>query len=399
MQLIRNGEIVTDEFVALPDDASVPADGAIIVPAPRFLADPDMSSQRPAPFGVAWPNNRRVAELSPYLERLALVALNFPSFRDGRAYSQARQLREQHRFAGELRATGDVLRDQFLFMLRAGFDSLEVRKDADAAAFLKVMAHSSIYYQPASDHRATAAVTRLARAANGIETRAVGRFPRDLPGLNAALEHATPEEILAQAIRVAPRLAIVSSFGIESAVLLHLAASVDRSLPVIFLDTGWLFGETLAYRDSLIEQLGLTDVRTIRPDARRLSRADPDSELWSEDPDRCCQVRKVEPLADALASFDGWVTGRKRFQGGARTQLATVETDAGRLKFNPFAATPAKEIAARFGAANLPRHPLAASGYLSVGCLPCSSRARAGEGVRDGRWRGRGRTECGIHGF
>jgi phosphoadenosine phosphosulfate reductase len=397
MRLIRNGKIVTDEFVVLPDDAPVPADGAIIVPALRFLAYPGTFTRRTAPVGVAWPNNTPVAELSPYLERLALVALNFPSFRDGRAYSQARQLREQHRFAGELRATGDVLRDQFLFMLRAGFGSLEVRKDADAAAFSQVIARYSIFYQHASDGRATAAVTRLARATNGIETHAIGRHSPDLPALNAALEHATPEEILAQAIRIAPRLAIVSSFGIESAVLLHLAATVDCSLPVIFLDTGWLFGETLAYRDALVEHLGLTDVRSIRPDARRLSRADPDSELWSEDPDTCCRLRKVEPLAEALASIDAWVTGRKRFQGGARTQLAIVEADAGRLKFNPFAATRQKDIAARFRAANLPRHPLGVAGYLSIGCLPCSSRSRAGEGVRDGRWRGSGRTECGIH--
>jgi phosphoadenosine phosphosulfate reductase len=119
--------------------------------------------------------------------------------------------------------------------------------------------------------------------------------------------------------------------------------------------------------------------------------------LWSEDPDTCCHLRKVEPLAQALASFDAWVTGRKRFHGGTRTELAIVEADGPRLKFNPFAAVTQKQIAARFRTADLPRHPLAASGFLSIGCLPCSSRARAGEGVRDGRWRGTGRTECGIH--
>jgi phosphoadenosine phosphosulfate reductase len=283
-------------------------------------------------------------------------------------------------------------------MLRAGFDALEIRKESDVAAFAQAVARYSIFYQSTADGRSIAAAARLKRAANGFDTRRIARPIRDLPALNAALEHATPEKILGEAIRVAPRLALVSSFGIESAVLLHLAASLDRSLPVIFLDTGWLFGETQAYRDALISHLGLTDVRTIRPDAQRLARRDPDSELWSEDPDACCRLRKVEPLADALAPFDAWVTGRKRFQGGTRAQLAIVEIDGARLKFNPFAATPQKEIAARFRAANLPRHPLGSAGYLSIGCLPCSSRAREGEGIRDGRWRGRSRTECGIHG-
>ncbi len=398
MPLIRKGKIAIDNYIALGDDAPVPDGGAILVPAQRFLAAPGEFAERRGPTGLAWPNDRRIAEIAPHLGRLALVALNFPSFRDGRAYSQARQLREQYRFAGELRATGDVLRDQFLFLLRAGFDSLELRKDADAAAFAQAVSRYSVFYQSTADGRSVAATSRLAKAAGGIDMHTIGSVGRGLPALNAALERAAPEEILSEAIRIAPRLAIVSSFGIESVVLLHLTASVDRSLPVIFLDTGWLFGETLAYRDTLIAHLGLTDVRTFRPDVQRLARADPDSELWSEDPEACCRLRKVEPLADALAPFGAWVTGRKRFHGGVRTQLAIVEADGTRLKFNPFAATSQKEIAARFRAANLPRHPLAAAGYLSAGCLPCSSRAREGEGIRDGRWRGRVRTECGIHG-
>jgi phosphoadenosine phosphosulfate reductase len=393
MLLIKNGETVTDNFVALADDEAVPGEGGIVASATRFLADPDAFAQRSAPTGVAWPNNRPVGELSPYLDKLNLVTLSFPTFRDGRAYSQARQLRERYRYAGELRGTGDVLRDQFLFFLRAGFNSLEIRKDADADAFQKAVSRYSMFYQDTADGRPTAAITRIARSAKGSDQREGA----NLPALNAVLEHVTPEEILAEAIRLTPNLAVVSSFGIESAVLLHLAASLDRSLPVIFLDTGWLFGETLAYRDALIEHLGLTDIRTIRPDAWKVAHVDPDSELWSEDPDACCRLRKVEPLADALAPFDAWITGRKRFQGGARRKLAIVEADGPRLKFNPFAATPQKEIAARFRAANLRRHPLAAAGYPSVGCLPCSTRGRAGEGVRDGRWRDTGRTECGIH--
>jgi len=174
-------------------------------------------------------------------------------------------------------------------------------------------------------------------------------------------------------------------------------ADVDPAIPVIFLDTGWLFEETLAYRDTLIATLGLRDVRSIKPLEEALSRQDPDRELWFSDPDACCRIRKVEPLARALKPFAAWINGRKRFQGGARAEIPVVEDDGAKLKFNPFANVSREEIEAIYKLAKLPPHPLVASGYLSVGCMPCSSRAAAGEDARDGRWRGRAKTECGIH--
>ena len=161
MPLVKRGRIVADPYVRVVDDAPVADDVAVILPAARFLADAAELAQRAAPTGVLWPNDRRVAELAPWLDRLALVALVFPSFRDGRAYSQARQLRERYGFGGELRATGDVLRDQFLFFIRAGFDSLEVRKDADAAAFAEAVGRYSVFYQPSADGRASTARQRL----------------------------------------------------------------------------------------------------------------------------------------------------------------------------------------------------------------------------------------------
>ena len=158
-----------------------------------------------------------------------------------------------------------------------------------------------------------------------------------------------------------------------------------------------LRSETLAYRDTLIATLGLRDVRSIKPAEQTLSNEDPDRELWFSDPDACCRIRKVEPLARALAPFSGWINGRKRFQGGARATLAVVEADGARLKFNPFANVSPKEIEAIYETAKLPPHPLVASGYLSVGCMPCSSRTVSGEDARAGRWRGNAKTECGIH--
>jgi phosphoadenosine phosphosulfate reductase len=228
------------------------------------------------------------------------------------------------------------------------------------------------------------------------------RAASDLPSaqeLDRALRNASPADVVAAALRVVgrERLAVVSSFGTESAALLKVMADVDPAIPVIFLDTGWLFEETLAYRDTLTAKLGLRDVRSIQPLEQTLSRADSDRELWLTDPDACCRIRKVEPLARALAPFGAWINGRKRFQGGARATMPVVEADGMRLKFNPFANVSREQIAAIYASAELPPHPLAASGFLSIGCMPCTSRASSDEDARAGRWRGRAKTECGIH--
>lgn len=217
--------------------------------------------------------------------------------------------------------------------------------------------------------------------------------------LDRALRDASPAEIIAAALKTVGRdkLALVSSFGTESATLLKVMADVDPAIPVIFLDTGWLFEETLAYRDTLIAKLGLKDVRSIKPAEEALSRDDPDRDLWFSDPDACCRIRKVEPLARALKPFSAWLNGRKRFQGSARADIPVVEDDGARLKFNPFANVSREAIEAIFTRAKLPRHPLVASGFLSVGCMPCTSRTAEGEDSRAGRWRGRAKTECGIH--
>jgi uncharacterized protein (DUF934 family) len=161
MPLVKDGKISGDPFVHLADDAPIPADGAILVSAARFLEDPQTLSRRAAGTGVIWPNNRDVDDLVPYLDRLAVIALVFPTFRDGRAYSQARLLKERYGYRGELRATGQVLRDQFLFMLRAGFDAFEVKKDSDAEAFAKTVKRYSVFYQPTGDGRMTALHRRM----------------------------------------------------------------------------------------------------------------------------------------------------------------------------------------------------------------------------------------------
>jgi len=161
MPLVKQGRITTDLFVHVADGAEMPGDGAILISAARFLEDPEAVLKRAGKVGVIWPNNRDLDDLVPYLDRLAAVALVFPSFRDGRAYSQARLLRERHSYDGELRATGQVLRDQFVFMSRAGFDAFEVKKDADADAFAETVKRYSVFYQPTGDGRVTALNRRM----------------------------------------------------------------------------------------------------------------------------------------------------------------------------------------------------------------------------------------------
>lgn len=217
--------------------------------------------------------------------------------------------------------------------------------------------------------------------------------------LDRDLQHAPPAEVISAALDAVgrDRLALVSSFGSESAALLKFAADVDPAIPVVFLDTGWLFEETLRYRDTLTRLLGLTDVRTIHPLKENLDREDADRDLWFSDPDRCCFLRKVEPLARALEPFGAWLNGRKRFQGGDRAAIPVVEADGARLKFNPLANVTPDELKTLYATIDLPPHPLVASGFASIGCMPCTSRTQPGEDARAGRWRGRGKTECGIH--
>lgn len=194
------------------------------------------------------------------------------------------------------------------------------------------------------------------------------------------------------------RVALVSSFGADSAVLLHMAAQIDKALPIIFVDTWQLFPETLAYRDTLIERLGLTSIKTQTPDKAALAEADPENFLWASDPDRCCELRKVLPLAKALEGYEAWITGRKRFQAATRTALPLFEVEGERVKINPLAGWTQERLDAYFEAHDLPRHPLVKQNYLSIGCIPCTSPVRPGEDSRAGRWRGRGKVECGIHG-
>lgn len=217
--------------------------------------------------------------------------------------------------------------------------------------------------------------------------------------LSARLRGEDARDILAVALKeeFAGRIALVSSFGAESAVLLHLVASVDRSTPVIFLDTGKHFAQTLAYRRKLARDLGLKDVRDIEPSPEALAEQDPDGKLYSVDTDACCHIRKVRPLNDALEGFDAWITGRKQFHSAGRAQLPVFEASARHIKVNPIVQWSHDDVAAYAARHELAAHPLVAQGYPSIGCWPCTRPADSAEDVRAGRWQGAEKTECGIH--
>jgi sulfate adenylyltransferase subunit 2 len=193
------------------------------------------------------------------------------------------------------------------------------------------------------------------------------------------------------------QIALVSSFGAESAVLLAMAAEVDPAVPVVFLDTGKLFGETLSYRNKLSKFLGLTNVQTFKPDPAAEAELDKPGTLWRDNPDACCHFRKVEPLDRAMAPYAGWITGRKRFQSKSRAALPVIESEGGKLKINPLASWGARQIAEEFKRRELPQHPLVADGFLSIGCMPCTDKVAPGADARSGRWAGLDKTECGIH--
>lgn len=238
-------------------------------------------------------------------------------------------------------------------------------------------------------------MTSLARARRADDALLEDR----VASMNLAAASLDARAILDHALRKAfpGRVALVSSFGAESAPLLHLVASIDASTPVLFLDTGKHFAQTLDYRRALAHRLGLSNVRDLAPDAAALAAADPLGDLWRRDNDRCCAVRKVAPLAAALSGFDAWITGRKRFHGGLRGRLSPFEAAHPHVKINPLVDWTADDLATYARAHTLPPHPLVEQGFSSIGCWPCTEPTAPQDDSRAGRWRGANKTECGIH--
>ncbi|MFV1876947.1 phosphoadenylyl-sulfate reductase [Nioella sp.] len=228
----------------------------------------------------------------------------------------------------------------------------------------------------------------------------IGSLATWVEGLNARYKHHSATAVMERALKDPDlgRIALVSSFGAEFVVLLHMVSVIDPATPVLFVDTQMLFPETLTYQQEVARQLGLKDVRTIHASKISLLAGDPDGTLHTHSTDACCDLRKVRPMEAALAPFDSWITGRKRFQSGTRAALDFFETEGDiRIKINPLAHWAPEDVQDYMVNNRLPRHPLVAKGYPSIGCAPCTSPVKPGEDPRAGRWRGAEKEECGIH--
>jgi len=289
-------------------------------------------------------------------------------------------------------ADGPLIPDQYSMALQCGFDAVRVdaqtfSRQAESHWFDAMDAFKSSYQRGYTIKNGPATSVFDAR-----------KTSVKFEGSNDPYFGLSAEKALEKALKEYDgKIVLASSLGVDSVVLLHMVAQLDRNLPILFLDTGKHFRETLSYRDLIIEDLGLTDFRNIRPDVKAVKTEDPDGELYRETPDACCDLRKVRPLDGAISKFEARITGRKRYQTRDRANMPILETGGRQVKVNPLAYWHAKDVTAYMRKHDLPSHPMLSLGFLSVGCQPCTTRVAEGEDPRAGRWRNSEKTECGIH--
>jgi phosphoadenosine phosphosulfate reductase len=357
-----------------------------------------------APQGVRLPVTSPLEEVEAAAATAEVIILEFDAFRDGRGFSLASVLRERG-FTGQLIADGRLIPDQARHLRRTGFDGVVVGANADVEAWRRMDGVFSAVYQPAATRelpiwrgrRAAAPVAPVPPPGTPVAPRRASAMVTD--DFNKRVREDRADNILWVALKdnQGLRPAVLSSFGAESAVLLSLVARIDPTTPIVFIDTGMHFLQTLSYRDLLTRHFGLTDIRIATPFKGELEGVDPDGSLWKADTDACCDVRKVRPLDRALADIDLVITGRKRHQTDDRANMKPFELFEGRVRANPLMRWSAEQIEERFVAEQLPRHPLSLNGFPSIGCWPCTRPVEANDAPRDGRWSGAAKTECGIH--
>ena len=370
-----------------------------------FIKDGHVAEESTAPFlsldellasndgeRVRLPNDVDLERLEPRLSGLAAIEIEFPGYADGRGFSIARQLRRQYGYTGQIIAAGPLIPDQYSYALQCGFDAVKVDEDVfarhGASDWRSALDAFNLTYQrgyalPNGPAMSVFTARKAKRAAD-----AKGQYE----GLSAeaALERAIYHDYKGEIV-------LASSMGIDSAVLLHMISEIDNRTPVLFLETGKHFKETLAYRDHLIARFGLSNFKNIYPDAKTLKRKDAKGDLHETDRDSCCEIRKVAPLDAEIKQYKARITGRKRYQTKQRAHMPILELGGQQAKINPLAYWTAKDITAYMRKHDLPVHPLLSLGYLSVGCEPCTTRVAEGEDPRAGRWRDSNKTECGIH--
>lgn len=330
--------------------------------------------------------------IQPHLERTKTVIVNFPAFTDGRGFSLGRLLRHRAGFEGELIASGPLIPDQYAYAIQCGFSAVKldeaVHKRQGETNWFNALSEFGLTYQ-----RGYAVPSGPSTSV--LDARDTGYRDADTQDSYHGL---SAEQSLKKAIEAYEgQIVLASSLGVDSVVLLHMVSKINPDLPIVFLDTGKHFRETLAYRDQLIRDLGLTNFQNITPDAAELAAEDPDGDLNKSEPDSCCDLRKVRPLDRVIRQYDVRITGRKRYQTPQRANMAILEVGGDQIKLNPLAYWKAKDVTAYIRRYDLPPHPMLALGYLSIGCQPCTTRVVEGEDPRAGRWRHSEKTECGIH--
>jgi len=337
-------------------------------------------------------NDVNLKELALQLPNIKTILVDFPSFADGRGFSIARELRRKYGYTGTLIADGPLIPDQYSYALQCGFDGVRVDEATYARQgetdWLSAMDEFGLTYQ-----RGYAFKNARATSVFDVRKTSVLAANSDDPYFGLSAEQALRKSIN----EYAGKIVMVSSLGVDSAVLLHMAAKIDKNLPIMFLDTGKHFRETLQYRDRLISHLGLTNFQSIIPDKTELKAEDPDSQLNESAPDACCDLRKVRPLDRVIGEYEARITGRKRYQTLDRHNMPIMELGGRQAKVNPLAYWTAKDVTAYIRKHDLPPHPMLALGFLSIGCQPCTTRVAEGEDPRAGRWREHDKTECGIH--
>ncbi len=364
------------------------------VSAAQFENVPDLEGFFASNKGemVKLSNDVDLKRIALHLPNIKAILIDFPSFADGRGFSIAKELRNKYGYKGELIADGPLIPDQYVFALQCGFDAVKVdgvtySRQAESHWFDALNAFS-VTYQRGYELKNGPEISIF----DARETSVAAKEANDpYFGLSAA-----------QAIRQAISdyngdLVLASSMGIDSAVLLHTVAQIDKNLPIIFLDTGKHFRETLHYRDQLVSKLGLTNLINLTPDRKSVKMEDPQGLLNETDPDACCDLRKVRPLADKIFDYSVRITGRKRYQTPDRKNMPILQSDGPQAKLNPLAYWSAKDVTTYMRKYDLPVHPLLSLGFLSVGCQPCTTRVTDGEDARAGRWRNLKKDECGIH--
>ena len=339
------------------------------------------------------PANVNLDLIAPALGRVKTILIEFENFADGRGFSVARLLRHRHNFEGLLIADGNFIPDQYAFAVQCGFDAVRIDEARYARQPEKDWAQGltdfNLTYQRGYAVKSGPATSVFDARLTALDSR---KQTDRYFGYSAELA-------LQKAIEAYQgKIAMVSSMGVDSAVLLHMVSKVDKNLPVIFLDTGKHFRETLVYRDQLVDRLGLTNFQNITPDVAALQAEDPDGNLNETAPDACCNLRKVRPLDGVINGYAARITGRKRYQTPERANMPILEEGGRQVKVNPLAYWTAKDVTNYIRQHDLPPHPMLALGYLSIGCQPCTTRVAEGEDPRAGRWREfKEKTECGIH--